>query len=483
MARRQSKKSDGETEVTAVTPAATEEATSEDEADEEAEEEESDEEEDDEDADEEGVNVDEIGATDEEKVAKPKRQPRAKKQPVVEKRKPGRKKKPVFDGFETFVADSAKKWPNTTVVASEAPNKFIPRISTGNLGLDIATFGGWPRGRIARLFGREKSAKTGTCLNTIAQWQRHCGVCYERYACDPDCDYAGNEGERPKAAAVWIDVENRMESMWYWPEGHGVDLNRLLVQAPPDGQHIVDFVDAVIRNKGASIGLVVIDSIAMVTSQEEIEKETVKGRTAPVNALLLNKAFRKWTASVNALGVVDKKKPTILCINQIRLTMDQFHPEALPGGEGQKYVTSIDVRFASGKKHYLVKNEAGEIEDRTTGYGTRWKPGEDDTPDFVEINYRVTDSGSCEAGRYGTFNYWTKPTYGRRLGDPDNIERMWIYVKRLDLLQRDGRGYRLFDLTGSTQIAVKDAFQMSAPTQAKVWAKIAETYIKPKATG
>lgn len=392
--------------------------------------------------------------------------------------KPKRKKKQVSqDGFADFCAVSEKKWPNTTVLAADAPNKRIPRMSTGNIGLDIATFGGWPRGRIVRIYGREKSAKSGTCLNSIAQWQKHCGLCYERYACNPECEFHGNESERPKAAAVYIDVENRMESMWYWVEGHGVDLTRLLVQAPPDGQHVVDFVDAVIRNKGASIGLIVVDSIAMVTSQEEIEKETVKGRTAPVNALLLNKAIRKWTASVNSLGVVDLKKPTILCINQIRLTMDQFHPEALPGGEGQKYATSIDLRFASGKKHYLVTNEQGEIEDRTTGYGTRWKPGEDDTPDFVEINYRVVESGSSLSGRYGAFNYWLKPTHGRRMGDPDNIERMWDYVKRLDLLQKEGRGYKLFDIESGTQAGIKEKFQIDQETQGKVWAEIVRKLI------
>lgn len=393
------------------------------------------------------------------------------------KKKP-RKKKTTSDGFANFVAQTQKKWPDTTLVADEAPNKTIPRMSTGNIGLDIATFGGWPRGRIIRLFGREKSAKSGTCLNTIAQWQKHCASCYERYKCAPDCEYSGYEEERPKAAAIYIDVENRMESMWYWVEGHGVDLSRLLVQVPPDGQHVVDFVDAAIREKGSGIGLIVVDSIAMVTSQEELEKETVKGRTAPVNALLLNKAFRKWTAAVNSLGASETKKPTLLLINQIRLTMDQFHPEALPGGEGQKYVTSMDVRFAAGKKHYLVKNEDGEIEDRTTGYGTRWKPGEDDTPNYVEINYRIPESGSTLSGRYGTFNYWLKPSYGRRIGDPDNIERMWVYVKRLDLLVKEGRGYRLFDLTAPTQADMKDLFQSHGPTQAKVWSKIVENYIQ-----
>lgn len=395
--------------------------------------------------------------------------------------KPKLKKKKIkdalADGFTDFAASTEKKWPGTTIVAFEAPVKELPRMSTGNIGLDIATFGGWPRGRVSRLVGREKSAKSGTCLNSIVQWQKHCGSCYMRHACADDCPYSGNEDERPKAAAVYVDVEGRMESMWYWPEAHGVDLKRLLVMVPPDGQHVVDFVDAVIRNKGAGVGLIIVDSIAMVTSQEEIKKETTDGRTAPVNAMLMNKAFRKWTSSVNALGVADFKKPAILCVNQLRLTMDQYHPEAMPGGEGQKYVTGLDIRFASGKNHYLVTNDDGSLEDRTTGYGTRWKPGEDDTPDFVEINYRVVASGTCPPGRFGTFNYWIKAAHGRRIGDPDNIERMWEYVKRLDLLKKEGRGYKLYDIESSTQAGIKEQFQVDAVSQGKVWGVIVEKII------
>jgi len=389
------------------------------------------------------------------------------------KAKKAKKRADKLDGFGEFVGKAAKAWPGTTVIAADTPYKRLPRISTGNIGLDVATFGGWPRGRIIRVFGREKSAKTGSLLNTVAQWQKHCALCYERFNCHPDCEFSGDEENRPKAAALWIDVENRLESMWYWVEAHGIDLSRLLVQSPPDGQHVVDFVDAVIREKGAGIGLIVIDSIAQVTSTEEIEKPTVKGKTAPVNALLLNKAFRKWTAAVNALGVMETRKPTIILINQIRLTMDQYHPEALPGGEGQKYATSIDVRFASGKHHYLVENrDTGEVEDRVQTFGARWKPDEDAIPDYVEINYRVTASGCCPPGRYGQFNYWTRRAHGRRVGDPDNIERMWGYVKQLELMAKEGRNYTLFGLTGSSQQAIREQFVVSPQVQAKVWSEI-----------
>ena len=374
------------------------------------------------------------------------------------------------EGFAAFAGLAEKAWPGTTAVADKVL-RTIPRISTGNLGLDIATYGGLPRGRIVRFYGREKSAKTGSSLNTIASWQKHCGACYER---DP-CEHGSVSGvDRPKAAALWIDAEHRLADMMYWVEGHGIDLDRLLILAPPSGQHIVDVTDAAIREHGAGLGLIVVDSVANMTSQEEIKKATMKGRTAPVNALLMNKALRKWIAAVTELGVVDQKKPTIILLNQIRQTMDAFgSPETQPGGKGMDFATSLDVRFSHGKVHYLIEGPKGWT-DETTGFGKRWKPDKDATPDFTEINYRVTASGICPNGRYGQFNYWLRPAHGRRIGDVDNVDRLWDYAKNYDMVVKGGQGWQIDELTERTQSALKDSFFTDGTSQAKVWNLIVE---------
>ena len=378
------------------------------------------------------------------------------------------------EGFAAFASMAEKAWPGTTAMADQVL-RTIPRISTGNLGLDIATYGGIPRGRIVRFFGREKSAKTGSSLNTIASWQKHCGVCYER----SPCEHGSVSGEdRPKAAALWIDAEHRLADMMYWVEGHGIDLDRLLILAPPSGQHIVDVTDAAIREHGSGLGLIVVDSVANMTSQEEIKKATMKGRTAPVNALLMNKALRKWVAAVNELGVVETKKPTIILLNQIRQTMDAFgSPETQPGGKGMDFATSLDVRFSHGKVHYLVEGAKG-WEDQTTGFGKRWKPDADATPDFVEIKYRVTASGICPNGRYGQFNYWLHTAHGRRIGDVDNVDRLWEYAKNYKLLAKGGKGWEIGSLTERTQAALKESFFSDGSAQAEVWGFIVEKLIE-----
>jgi len=386
------------------------------------------------------------------------------------KKKAAKKKKAPETPFEALVARCAKAWPGTTGVAAALAKSTmgLNLISTGNIGLDIAMFGGFRRSRIHRFYGREKSCKTGSCLNAMAEWQRHCGECYERWPCKHG---AVSGVDRPKAKGCWIDAENRLMGMWEWVKAHGVDLDCLLYQSPPDGQHVVDFTDAVIREKGASVGFIVVDSIANVVSMEELKKPTTKGRTAPMNAQLVNGACRRWTAATNSLGVEFLKKPTIALINQIRKTMDQYNPETMPGGVGLDFATSLDVRFAAGKKHYVVPGKGGKgWEDKVPKFGPQgWKPEPDQVPDYVEINYRVTSTGVCPPGRYGQFQYWMLATHGRRKGDPDNANRLWEYVRRYDLMEKEGRGYKLLDLEGGTQLALKTAFLNNAEAQHRVW--------------
>lgn len=392
-----------------------------------------------------------------------------------------RKGTPKFvDGFAAFAAKSQKTWPGATALASDLKVKEVPRISSGNIGLDIATYGGFPRGRFSRVYGREKSAKTGTCLNTVSEWQNtHCGVCYERGPCAPECQFHGYEEARPKAGALWVDAEHRLAEMWGWVEGHGVDRDRLLYVCPPDGQHVVDCVDAAIREHGAGIGLFVVDSIAHITSDEEIKKPTVKGKTMAVNAQLIGRAIRKWTSSIASLGVASTRKPTIILINQIRLSMEQFgSPEIQPGGKSLDFCSGLDIRFSSGSLHYLVTDDAGAIEDKSPSYGSRWKPGPDDRPDYVEINYRVTNSGVCPSGRYGQFNYWLRQAHDRRIGDPDNIETLWNYVTRLQLVERGGGGYNLFDAHTSTKTDMKARFFSDTDLQRQVWEHIVVQLMK-----
>lgn len=320
-----------------------------------------------------------------------------------------------------------------TVVSGTDLSLQIPRLSFGNFGLDVASYGGGPQGRVIMFVGKPKSAKTGSAINTCVSFQQnHCSECFLQTC---KCK------KRGMPYVLWVDAEGRMIDMLYWPASHGVDLNRFKVQIPPTGQHIVDCVDAVIREAPMTkTGLIIVDSLAHVVSDEELNKMALDGTTIGRNAQLLNSAWRKWTSAINSLKDM-VCRPTVICINQLRSKVGSTpaaQGDTKPGGRGQDYVTSFSINFASGPDTFIIWNAKKNCyEAKQKGYKSTFKPPPDATPDFRQIDYRVTASGICPPGRNGQFNYWLKAIHGHRRGDPDNAFMIWNFAKRY-LLRNDG---------------------------------------------
>lgn len=385
------------------------------------------------------------------------------------------KKKGKLTDFETFAAKLTKKWGNNIAIASEVGAQSVPRISFGNIGLDIATAGpdgrgGVPQGRMTRLWGSQKSAKTGTALNLVAEWQKHCSRCYKLEECN--CD------DRDMAGALYVDTEGRTVDNPDWITSHGISLKKLILNAPPSGEQVVDCIDAALRDDSGSIGLIILDSIANVVSSAELGKAAEDGETIGRTAKLMNSALRKWTAALTQKGLGSKPRPTIVCINQLRSKVDLYGGDTMPGGRGLDFATSLDIKFRAKALHYIV-NEGTEEEPvwsdkAASSAGNGYKPKADDQPDYIEIDYKVTESSVCPKGRFGTYNYWLRPVHGHRAGDPDNASRIFEYAKNYNLLERSGRGYALKHLTGSTQDAVREALYTDPKLQAELWAELLE---------
>ena len=381
---------------------------------------------------------------------------------------PKRKRKKTKEE-EAFWRATEKKLAQDAIADAGELSLKIPRISTGNFGLDVALYGGIPQGRIVRFWGLPKSGKTGSCLNTVATFQKyHCSECYQR-----ECDCTN----RDVPQVIWVDAENRMNQMLYWPAAHGINLDCMKVMCPPTGQNVVDLVDHIIRSESiAKIGLIVVDSLANITSKDVLNKATLDGTTVGRNAYLLNTAFQKWTSAVHSLGIKNDRKPTILCINQIRQKVGVLYgnPETMPGGMGQEFATSVDVRFSAGYPTYVVFDEKKQkwvAKEKKSG--STFKPPPDATPDFVNIRYRVTASGICPSGRYGEFNYWLKNAHGHRCGDPDNGLQLWNYSKRYGLIKQEEGLKHLFGQSARTLDELKEKFRQSPEAITRAWSYFA----------
>lgn len=348
----------------------------------------------------------------------------AKKKAVkAVKASPGR-----VSAFKAFIPVAAKRWGNSVCVGKDVPLLDVPRQSTGNFGLDLATFQGLPPG-ITMFWGTPRSTKTGSALNAAAEHQKRCGFCYQ-ITCG--CK------DREPAGVLWVDAEGKTSDslMIPWMVSHGIDMSALLIERPDSGNEVVDVVDAAIR---AGIKFVVVDSIASMTSKDEIEKAAEDGRTMGRSAMLGNSAMRKWVTAQLQWGFEDLHPPRVILINQIRATMNQYAPEALPGGTGQKYACRLMVRFHATKsrRRYRQTKPDGSFTDLKT------QPNQDSIPDYQETDYRVTDSSQCPGGRYGCYNYWMRNAHGRRKGDPDNVAQMVTYLRRYKCLKSTKGGYAI----------------------------------------
>lgn len=188
--------------------------------------------------------------------------------------------------LNTIIKELEKKYGEGTVFKfSDKKRVDIETIPTGSISLDYALgIGGIPRGRIIEIFGPESSGKTTLALSIIAQAQKQGLKC------------------------AFIDAEHSLDPDY--AENIGVKLDQIVISQPNSGEQALDIVESFVRS--GEIGLIVVDSVAALTPQAEIDG--VMGQMhIGLQARLMSQALRKLTA------IASKSKTTILFVNQIRM--------------------------------------------------------------------------------------------------------------------------------------------------------------------
>ncbi|NBV46083.1 MAG: recombinase RecA [Planctomycetia bacterium] len=190
----------------------------------------------------------------------------------------------------------------------------IEGISTGSLSVDLALGGkGLPRGRIIEVFGPESSGKTTLALHAVASAQRAGGI------------------------AAFIDAEHALDPSW--AKKVGISLEKLLVSQPTSGEEAMHIAEMLIKSN--AVDIIVIDSVAALVPQKELDGE-IGDSFVGLQARLMSQAMRKLT------GAIAKSKTCVVFINQIREKIGVMFgsPETTPGGRALKFYSScrIDVR-------------------------------------------------------------------------------------------------------------------------------------------
>jgi recombination protein RecA len=198
-------------------------------------------------------------------------------------------------------------------------NEVVPVavIPTGSLTLDLALgVGGLPRGRIIEIFGHEASGKTTLALHTIAEAHRLGGV------------------------AAFVDVEHALDPAY--AKRIGVNMDHLLISQPDTGEQALEIVETLVRS--GAIDVVVIDSVAALTPQAEIEGEMGDSQVGLLPRLM-SKALRKLAS------VTNKSKTCVIFTNQIRQKIGVMfgNPETTPGGLALKFHASVRLEMRRGE--------------------------------------------------------------------------------------------------------------------------------------
>ena len=195
-------------------------------------------------------------------------------------------------------------------------HREIDTISSGSLSLDIALgIGGYPKGRIIEIYGPESSGKTTFALHAIAEAQKLGG------------------------RVAFIDAEHALDPTY--AAKIGVNINELLLSQPDNGEQALEICEALVRS--GAISVIVIDSVAALVPQAEIEGEMGDSHVG-LQARLMSQALRKLS------GAINKTNTIAIFINQLRekVGVKFGNPETTTGGRALKFYSSIrlDIRRA-----------------------------------------------------------------------------------------------------------------------------------------
>ena len=214
-----------------------------------------------------------------------------------------------------FGKGSAMKFGSKPIVDTEV-------IPSGSLALDLALgVGGYPRGRIVEIYGPESSGKTTLTLHAIAEAQKTGLTC------------------------AFVDAEHAFDPLY--AKNLGIDLEELIISQPDSGEAALEITDTLVRS--GAIDLVVIDSVAALVPQVELEGGMGDNQMG-LQARLMSKALRKLTSTVS------KTNSTIIFINQIRMKIGVMFgsPETTSGGNSLKFYASVrlDIRRGTAIKDH-----------------------------------------------------------------------------------------------------------------------------------
>lgn len=346
---------------------------------------------------------------------------------------------------------------NLNIKMAELNKKYKAQII--NVGTDIVevskipfssptanymTYGGIPVGKFTEFYGSEGGGKTTSALdivknaqikfnevydNKVKGYEQQINELIEKDTKESKVKAGKLQGElneimeQGAKVVVYVDAEQTLDTEW--AQLLGVDTENLILVRPQSEtaeqvfQIIIELVDT------GNVGLVVLDSIPMLVSQnifeESMEKKSYGG---------ISQALTVFCSKITPL--LAKHQCAFIGINQVREDLSSMYStESTPGGKGWKHACTLRLKF---KKGTFIDNNNNEL---TRGA---------ENPAGNKVAIEIIKSKCCKSDRrlgYYTLNY----TEGINvLVDSTTIGQQY------GIIGKAGSWYRILDDNGEIKI-------------------------------
>jgi recombination protein RecA len=222
-----------------------------------------------------------------------------------------------------------KIMPGAIPVTGEAPPP-IEFLTSGSIAVNYVSGGGFPRGKIAEVFGAEGSGKTTLCLSA--------------------CAAAQQAGRYP----VYVDIERGLDPQFAEKIGFDfLDPERGYYLKPDTFEEVLEIIETMSTDGKAD--LIVIDSIPAM-----VPKAALEGKISEIGQL--GQIGRLFSASLPRLTkTIEKTQTSVVFTNQLRANIqtDLWAARTAPkektaGGYALKYFSSLRLELKQLKKNAKV---------------------------------------------------------------------------------------------------------------------------------
>lgn len=210
-------------------------------------------------------------------------------------------------------ASIQKQYGQGAISVGAAASNDVEAFSTGIWGLDNAIgVGGVPRGCITEVYGMEGLGKSLICIRTIASAQA--------------------AGE----LVALIDTEHAFNVPWAIRQG--VDSESLTIAQPDSGEEGLNILRTLVSS--GAYGLIVVDSLAALTPQIEIDGEIGDAQVA-AHPRLLSQALRIINPMIGTTNTA------VLFTNQLRAKIGYMANggSTTTGGNAPRFYASVRIEL------------------------------------------------------------------------------------------------------------------------------------------